>query len=96
MDTKTASNADPCIEEAILALCCNRRIQRFSDLAQALPQHSWRALFAALNRLAHQRNIELVSHPWDYEIVFTSASAAQARSRVQTRASGDLPWSAGR
>jgi hypothetical protein len=96
MDTKTASNADPCIEEAILALCCNRPIQRFSELAQALPQHSWRVLFAALNRLAHQRRIELVSHPWDHEIIFTSASAAQARTRMQTRASGDSPWSAGR
>jgi hypothetical protein len=55
MDTKTASNAERCIEDAILELCCNRPIKRFSALAQALPQHSWRALFAALNRLAHQR-----------------------------------------
>ncbi|HSA64557.1 MAG TPA: hypothetical protein VLE25_07695 [Nitrospira sp.] len=96
MDTKTASNAEPCIEDAILSLCCDRPIQRFSDLAQALPQHSWRALFAALNRLAQQRRIELVSHPWDHEIIFTSASTAKGRPRVQTWASRDSPWSAAR
>jgi hypothetical protein len=93
MATKTASNAERCIEDAILELCCNRPIQRFSALAQALPQHSWRALFAALNRLAHQRRIELVSQPSDHEIIFRSA---QARPRVQKRASRDSPSSAAR
>jgi hypothetical protein len=96
MATKPASNVEPCIEDAILTLCCNRPIQRFSDLAQALPQHSWRALFAALNRLAHQSRIELVWHPGDCEIILTAAATAQAKSGEQTRASEGSPWGAAR
>ena len=67
------------IDDAILTLCYNRPIQMFSDLAQALPHYNWRQLFIVLHRLASQRRIELVRHPWDYEIISESVYSAYGK-----------------
>ena len=89
MDTrKSSSNAEPHIDDAILALCRKRPIQMFSDISQALPQHSWRTLFIALNRLAQQRRIELVPHRWDYEVISDSMYSGHDRHHAASVSSG--------
>jgi hypothetical protein len=94
MDTrKSSSNAEPLIDEAILALCRKRPIQMFSDISQALPQHSWRTLFIALNRLAHQRRIELVPHRWDYEVISESLYSGRDIHHAATAPSGKISQS---
>jgi hypothetical protein len=94
MDTrKSFSTAEPLIDEAILALCRKRPIQMFSDISQALPQHSWRTLFIALNRLAHERRIELVPHRWDYEVISESLYSGRDRHHAATVPPGQVSQS---
>ena len=71
------SRIDGVVDEAILELRKNRRFLMFSDLANALPHHSWRSLFESLNRLARQRRVELVPHRRDYEVIFSPTIPAQ-------------------
>ena len=64
------------IDRGILALREAHPRIMFSDLAHALPTHSWHALFSALGRLSRQACVELVVHQWDYEVVFLPLTAS--------------------
>lgn len=79
------------IDDTILSLRRNRRSIMFSELAQTIPEHSWHSVFCALNRLARDRQVELVPHLWDHEVVFETAKGAEppgpARSRSAQAAS---------
>jgi len=60
------------IEKQILDLLrANRRLM-FSQIADALPEYTWRILLKALNRLRERRQVALLAYPWDYEIRLTT------------------------
>ncbi|MGA6828872.1 hypothetical protein ACO9S2_14840 [Nitrospira sp. NS4] len=58
------------IEPRILAFCQTRPRMMFSDLAKALPDYTWQMLFSAITHLRKQHYVELLAHPWDYEVLF--------------------------
>jgi hypothetical protein len=60
---------DEGIESQILAILCEHPKLTFTSLADAVPEHRWRELFGALNRLRERRQIDLSALPWDYEVV---------------------------
>ena len=74
MRSRSVSTRSQTIDEDILAL--RRPRIMFSELADALPSHTWHTLFCALGRLSRQQCVELIAHRWDYEVVFL-ANAAQ-------------------
>jgi len=49
--------------------------QHHHPLADAVPEHRWRELFGALNRLRKRRQIDLSALPWDYEVVLRKPTA---------------------
>jgi len=79
------SRIEGVVDEAILSLRNSRRFVMFSDLADALPHHSWRLLFESLNRLARQRRVELVPHRRDYEVIFSPTIPTQTGPSVNAR-----------
>lgn len=77
MEPQPVSSQDElAIDQGILALREAHPRMMFSDLARALPSHSWHALFSALGRLSRQACVDLVVHQWDYEVVFLPLTAS--------------------
>ena len=65
----TSANEDV-VDNQILVLLQHHRRLTFLTLADALPIYTWRSLFAALNRLRHREQVELVALPADYELLW--------------------------
>ena len=63
------------IEHQILTILSVYQKLTFTSLADAVPEHRWRELFGALNRLRERRQIELCALPWDYEVVLRKPTA---------------------
>jgi len=63
------------IESQILAVLGEHQKLTFTSLADAVPEHRWRELLGALNRLRERRQIELCALPWDYEVVLRRPTA---------------------
>ncbi|WP_447859316.1 hypothetical protein [Nitrospira calida] len=63
---------EPCagLADRISALLHQHRRLMFLDIARKLPDCTWKMLFDALMRLREQRRIELVTHQWDYEVLY--------------------------
>jgi hypothetical protein len=74
---ETRGRIQSSIDDTILAFRLNRRSIMFSELAKSIPQHSWHSVFCALRRLAEDRQIELVPHQWDHEVIFESATGTE-------------------
>ncbi|MBP8117199.1 MAG: hypothetical protein KAY09_05645 [Nitrospira sp.] len=70
MDTQVVSPGDGVIDEQIRELLQRYPRLTFLTLAESLPGYTWHALFAALNRLRGQRQLELLPLAMDYEVVW--------------------------
>jgi hypothetical protein len=57
------------IETRILAILRQRPKLTFTSLAEAVPEHRWRELFRALNRLHQRHQVDMSALPFDYEVV---------------------------
>jgi hypothetical protein len=57
------------IETQILAILRQRPKLTFISLAEAVPEHRWRELLGALNRLHQRHQIDMSALPLDYEAV---------------------------
>jgi hypothetical protein len=57
------------IETRILAILRQRPKLTFTSLAEAVPEHRWRELFGALNRLHQRHQVDMSALPFDYEVV---------------------------
>ncbi|HNI69522.1 MAG TPA: hypothetical protein PKV55_15855 [Nitrospira sp.] len=57
-------------DNQILVLLQHHRRLTFLTLADALPMYTWQSLFAALNRLRHREQVEMMALPADYEVVW--------------------------
>jgi len=75
MATFDESGVDEEIESQILAILGHHQKLTFTSLADAVPEHRWRELFGALNRLRKRRQIDLSALPWDYEVVLRKPTA---------------------
>ena len=90
MDHRSSSSQDDItVDEGILALRDAHQRIMFSDLAHALPSHTWHALFSALGRLSRQEYLELIVHQWDYEVVFLPLTSSRRHACAQPRHSGE-------
>lgn len=65
------------IDSQILAILCERPKLTFTSLAEAVPEHRWRELLGALNRLRKRRQIDLSALPLDYEVVLRNPATRQ-------------------
>lgn len=65
------------VEDRILHLLRLRRKVTFLELADSMGEYQWRHLFSALNHLQKQRQVELCSLPWDYEVQLVDAGAVR-------------------
>ena len=65
----TSANEDV-VDNQILVLLQHHRRLTFLTLADALPIYTWQSSFAALNRLRHREQVELVALPADYELLW--------------------------
>lgn len=70
MDTQVVSPGDGVIDDQIRELLQRDRRVTFLTLADCLPVYTWRALFAALNRLRGQHQVDLLPLAMDYEVVW--------------------------
>lgn len=77
MATRNRPNLNEEIEHQILTILGVRPKLTFTSLADAVPEHRWRELFGALNRLRERRQIELSALPWDYEVVLRKPTACR-------------------
>jgi hypothetical protein len=75
MPTFEQSGNEEGIERQILAILWEHPKLTFTSLADAVPEHRWRELFGALNRLRERRQIELCALPWDYEVMLRKPTA---------------------
>ena len=57
------------IEVQILDLLRTKQRLMFPEIANAFPEHTWYTLLSALNRLRQRRQVDLLAHRWDYEIL---------------------------
>lgn len=64
--------SDDVIDNQILVLLHRHRRLTFLTLADALPLYTWQSLFAALNRLRTQEQVELLPLAADYEVIWRS------------------------
>src|SRR5688500_7466568 len=60
------------IESQILAILSEHPKLTFTALAEAVPEHRWRELLGALNRLRQRYQIDMSALPLDYEVVLGS------------------------
>lgn len=67
--THSPSHAVADIEGTILDLLQTKQRLMFSKIANALPEYTWHTLLSALNHLRERRQIELLAHRWDYEVL---------------------------
>lgn len=74
MDSQVVSPGDGAIDEQILVLLQHHRRLTFLTLADSFPLHTWQALFAALNRLRGQHQVDLLPLATDYEVVSQQGS----------------------
>lgn len=72
MIRQAGSPDDDVIDNQILVLLHHHRRLTFLTLADALPLYTWQSLFAALNRLRTQDQVELLPLAADYEVVWLS------------------------
>lgn len=70
MGPQSASANEDVVDNQILVLLQHHRRLTFLTLADALPMYTWQSLFAALNRLRHREQVELVALPADYELLW--------------------------
>lgn len=70
MDTQVVSPGDGVIDEQIRELLQRDRRVTFLTLAESFPVYTWHALFAALNRLRGQHQVDLLPLAMDYEVVW--------------------------
>lgn len=75
MATPDGPDPNEQIEHQILTILGACPKLTFTSLADAVPEHRWRELFGALNRLRKRRQIELSALPWDYEVVLRKPTA---------------------
>ncbi|MCW5800720.1 MAG: hypothetical protein KIT40_19685 [Nitrospira sp.] len=62
--------SDEAIDNQVLVLLHRHRRLTFLTLADALPLYTWQSLFAALNRLRTQAQVELLPLAADYEVIW--------------------------
>ncbi len=67
MSDEPAINGE--IESQILAILSQSPKLTFTSLAEAVPEHRWRELFGALNRLCQRHQVDMSALPLDYEVV---------------------------
>lgn len=67
------------IERQILAILSEHPKLTFTSLAEAVPEHRWRELFGALNRLRKRQQVELLALPWDYQVVLRKPAASHRK-----------------
>ncbi|MGC3973545.1 MAG: hypothetical protein QM771_04080 [Nitrospira sp.] len=70
MIRQAGSPGDDVIDNQILLLLHRHRRVTFLALADALPVYTWQSLFAALNRLRTQDQVELLPLAADYEVIW--------------------------
>ncbi len=70
MTRQPGSLSDDVIDNQILVLLHRHRRLTFLSLADALPVYTWQSLFAALNRLRTQEQVELLPLAADYEVIW--------------------------
>ena len=70
MIRQAGSPDDDVIDNQILVLLHHHRRLTVLPLADALPLYTWQSLFAALNRLRTQDQVELLPLAADYEVVW--------------------------
>ena len=66
---RSPSHAVAYIEGRILNLLRTKQRLMFPEIAKALPEYTWHTLLTALNRLRERRQVELLAHRWDYEVL---------------------------
>ena len=66
---RSPSHAVADIEGRVLDLLRSNRRLTFREIADALPEYTWHRLLSALNRLRERRQVELLAHRWDYEVL---------------------------
>lgn len=76
------------IDRRILALRRTRPRLMFSTLTEALPDCTWHQLLQSLGRLRKQRQVELLAHRWDCEVIFLGGASPQL-SLVRSPDRGD-------
>lgn len=79
MRPQTTSAIEDVLDNQILVLMQHHRRLTFLTLAEALPVYTWQSLFAALSRLRHREQVEMLALPGDYEVVWLSS---QGRARA--------------
>ncbi|TLY27138.1 MAG: hypothetical protein E6K63_11460 [Nitrospirae bacterium] len=57
------------IEQRVLDLLRTKHRLMFPEIANAFPEYTWHRLLSALNRLRERRQVELLAHRWDYEVL---------------------------
>ncbi|MBA5872547.1 MAG: hypothetical protein GDA68_21525 [Nitrospira sp. CR2.1] len=70
MGPQSAAAIEDVLDNQIVVLMQHHRRLTFLTLADALPVYTWQSLFAALSRLRHREQVELVALPADYEVVW--------------------------
>lgn len=70
MNPQVVSPGDGALDEQILVLLQHHRRLTFLTLADSFPLYTWHALFAALNRLRGQHQVDLLPLATDYEVVW--------------------------
>ena len=77
MSDKPVINGD--IESQILAILCEHPKLTFTSLAEAVPEHRWRELFGALNRLRKRHEVDMSALPLDYEVVLRKPATSHRK-----------------
>jgi hypothetical protein len=67
------------IERQILAILYVHPKLTFTSLAEAVPEHRWRELFGALNRLRKRHQVDLSALPLDYEVVLRKPATCRQK-----------------
>lgn len=57
------------IEERVLNLLRTKQRLMFPEIAKAFPEYTWHRLLSALNHLRERRQVEVLAHRWDYEVL---------------------------
>jgi len=63
------------IEERVLELLRTKQRLMFPEIANALPEYTWHTLLCTLNRLRERRQVEVLAHRWDYEVLLDNDHA---------------------
>ena len=66
---RSPSHAVADIEGRILDLLLTKQRLMFPEIADAFPEYTWYTLLSALNRLRQRRQVDLLAHRWDYEVL---------------------------